>query len=114
MSLFETFYEKCTVMDKTKVSDGEGGMINTYTPGAEFNAAFPELSPTAQLVAQQAEAQYTGTITTPANVTLDEQDIFRREASGKYYLVVSLLSGTPNAATFQFARYNVRELAALP
>ena len=114
MSLYETFYEKCVIMNKMKVLDGEGGMINTYTPGAEFNAAFPELSPTAQLVAQQAAAQYTGTITTPANVTLDEQDVFQRTASGEYYLVVAPLPAAPGVATFQFARYSVRELAALP
>lgn len=114
MSLYETFYEKCVVMDKMKKPDGEGGMINTYTPGVEFDAAFPELSPTAQLAAQQAAAQYTGTITTPANVTLDEQDVFQRTASGKYYLVVALLPAAPGVATFQFARYSVRELAALP
>lgn len=114
MSLYETFYEKCVIMDKTKVPDGEGGVINTYTAGAEFDAAFPELSPTAQVAAQQAAVQYTGTITTPANVALDEQDIFQRTASGKYYLVVAPLPAAPGVATFRFARYNVRELAALP
>lgn len=114
MSLYETFYEKCVIMDKTKVPDGEGGVINTYAPGAEFDAAFPELSPTAQVAAQQAAVQYTGTITTPANVALDEQDIFQHAASGKYYLVVAPLPAAPGVATFRFARYNVRELAGLP
>ena len=54
MSLFETFYKKCIIMDKTKQPDGEGGVINTWTDGAAFDAAFPELSPAAQIAAQQS------------------------------------------------------------
>lgn len=114
MSLFETFYKKCIIMDKTKQPDGEGGVINTWTDGAAFDAAFPELSPAAQIAAQQSAVQYSGTIVTPTNVALDEGDIFRHEESGSYYRVVGLLPKTPDTASFQFLRYNVRKLQALP
>lgn len=114
MSLYETFYEKCVVMDKTKTPDGEGGTINAWTPGAEIKAAFPGLTPTQQAAAQQAAVAYTDTIVTPANVSLDERDIIQRCSGGRYYQVVGLVPGTPGAASFSFARYNVQKLAALP
>lgn len=114
MSLYETFYEKCVVMDKTKTSDGEGGTINKYTPGAEIEAAFPGLTPTQQIAAQQAGTAYSDTIVTPVNVSLDDRDIIRREKNGKYYQVVGSPEPTPSAATFSFNRYNVRELVTLP
>ena len=55
---------------------------------------------------------YTDTIVTPLNTNLDEQDIIKTD--GNYYLVVSKLPKTPTVSTFQFERYNVRRLAALP
>ena len=55
---------------------------------------------------------YTDTIVTPLNTNLDEQDIIKTD--GSYYLIVSKLPKTPTVSTFQFERYNVRRLAALP
>lgn len=114
MNLYETFYEPCTVINKSKVPDGEGGTVNTWTPGAAIDVAFQSLTPTQQIAAQQTGAQYTDTITTPAAVTLDEQDVFQRDKTGKYYRVLSVEQDTPRVATFKFHRYNVREMAALP
>lgn len=114
MNLYETFYETCTVMNKSKVTDPEGGTINTWTPGAEIKAAFRELTPTQQIAAQQTVAQYTDTVVTPITVALDEQDIFQRPANGKYYRVLSAEQDTPQVASFKFHRYKVREMAVLP
>lgn len=101
-------------MNKVKIRDPEGGIVNTWTEGETIEAAFPSLTPTEKIAAQQAAVQYTDTITAPANTGLDEQDVFKRNATGKYYIVVSVEQGTPKAATFAFAQYNVRELIKLP
>lgn len=114
MTLFESFLEPCVIMDKTKVPDAEGGTVNTWTPGAEIEVAFQSLTPTQQIAAQQTGAQYTDTIVTPIGVTLDEQDVIQRKASGKFYRVLSVEPETPKVATFKFSRYNVRELVSLP
>lgn len=114
MNLFETFYEPCTIMNKVKIRDPEGGIVNTWTEGETIEAAFPGLTPTEKIAAQQAAVQYTDTITAPVNVGLDEQDVIKRDVTGKYYIVVSIEPATPRAASFTFARYNVRELVKLP
>lgn len=114
MNLYETFYEKCIIMNKTKIPDAEGGTKNEWTPGAEIRVAFPGLTPTQQIAAQQAAVTYSDTIVTPANVQLDTGDVVQRAESGRYYTVVGMPPATPATATFSFARYNVRELAALP
>lgn len=112
MSLYETFYSPAVVMNKTKVPDGVGGYVNAWKDGAEIKTAFSGLTPTERLAAQQADVTYTDTIVTPLNTNLDEQDIIK--ADGSYYLIVSKLPKTPTVSTFQFERYNVRRLAALP
>lgn len=112
MSLYETFYSPAVVMNKTKVPDGVGGFVNGWTEGAKIKIAFSGLTPTERLAAQQADVSYTDTIVTPVNTNLDEQDIIKTD--GNYYLIVSKLPKTPSVSTFQFERYNVRRLAALP
>lgn len=112
MSLYETFFTPAVVMNKKKVPDGVGGFVNGWTDGAEIKIAFSGLTPTERLAAQQADVSYTDTIVTPVNTNLDEQDIIK--ADGNYYLIVSKLPKTPTVSTFQFERYNVRRLAALP
>lgn len=112
MSLYETFYSPAVVMNKTKVPDGVGGYVNSWSEGAEIKVAFTGLTPTERIAAQQANVAYTDTIVTPANMALDEQDIFKTD--GQFYRVVAKLPKTPSAASFQFERYNVSRLAALP
>lgn len=114
MNLYESFYEPCTIMNKSKVPDGEGGIENAWLPGLQIEVAFTSLTPTQQIAAQQTGAQYTDTVTTPSTVTLDEQDVFQRKATGKYYRVLSMEQDTPKVASFEFHRYNVKEMAALP
>ena len=36
MSLLDDFARKCVLMDKSRVSDGEGGYTTSWTEGAEF------------------------------------------------------------------------------
>lgn len=112
MSLYESFYTAAVVMDKTKVADGVGGYVNAWTEGAEISTAFSGLTPTERIAAQQADVTYTDTIVTPVGTNLDEQDVIK--ADGQYYLIMSKLPATPSVSTFQFERYNVRRLAALP
>lgn len=114
MTLYETFYEPCTIMNKSKVTDPEGGTVNTWTPGVEIKVAFQELTPTQQIAAQQTGAQYTDTVVTPISVELDEQDVFQHHANGKYYRVLSAEQPTPQVSSFKFHRYKVREMAVLP
>lgn len=112
MSLFETFYEKAVLMNKTSTPSSVGGFVTTWTEGAEFDVAFSGLTPTERIAAQQASAQYSDTIVTPEAVKLSERDVFR--CGGKYYRIVGVLSSTPAVATMSFNRYTVETLQGLP
>ena len=57
MSLYESFYEPCTIMNKVKERDPEGGIVNTWTEGIEIQVAFQDKSPVEQMAAQQATVQ---------------------------------------------------------
>lgn len=111
MSLFEAFYEDCTLQVKTTEADDVGGTVNAWTDGKTFSVAFPSLTPAQQIAAQQAAVQYTDTIVTPE--TLQTLDVFKR-ANGAYYQVTAIQAATPRVSTFKFNRYDVRRLEALP
>ncbi len=112
MSLYESFYEPCTIMNKVKERDPEGGIVNTWTEGIEIQVAFQDMSPVEQMAAQQATVQYTDTVITPKGTSLDEQDVFKHGDS--YFIVVGIPSAAPRVASFDFERYNVRKLVTLP
>lgn len=105
MLLYDSM-EPCYIMDKTRVSDGEGGFITTWTEGAEIQAAITlNSAPTQIIAAAQVNAgQYI--IITPKNAPLVFHDVIKRVSDGKVFRITadSKDTQTPSMASFQMCQ----------
>lgn len=109
MSLIDKFKESCTLVEKTRVPDGEGGWNTRWVDGPSFNAAIVLDS---SMNARRAEAEgvtSTYTVTVDRNVGLDFHDAFRRESDGQVFRVTKVNDPTPDVSTFQFNQYQAEE-----
>lgn len=103
MSLLDEYMAetgKCQLLDRTSRSDGRGGIVYVYTPGAEFEAAiFMENS----LETEQAEKQgVTGLyqVTVKKPMRLEYHTVFKRLSDGKTFRITSKDASTPpNSST---------------
>lgn len=105
MTLIDAFKEDCVLYEKTRVSDGEGGWVPTWTETLHFQAAIVLDS---SINARLAEAEgVTGvyTVTTDRNVEMDFHDAFKRLSDGQVFRVTKVNDSTPKVATFQFNQY---------
>lgn len=89
MSLIEQWQEKCTIIDKKTVPDGESGFITTWTDGAEFMAAVVLDTSTTAVIAERQGMAKIYRVTTPKNALLSFHDVFRRESDGQTFRVTS-------------------------
>lgn len=103
MSLLDEYIQEtgtCVFLDRTSKPDGRGGIIYTYQPGAEFNAAI--YLENSLETAQAEKAGVTGIyqVTTTKDIRLDYHTIFKSLSDGKTYRVTSKDdSHTPKSAT---------------
>lgn len=105
MTLIDAFKESCTLVERTRVPDGEGGWSTQWVDGPSFMAAIVLDS---SINARIAEAEgVTGlyTVTTEPNVTMEFHDAFRRDSDGQVFRVTKVNDSTPKVATFQFNQY---------
>lgn len=105
MTLIDAFKEECTLLERTRVPDGEGGWITVWVDGPTFQAAIVLDS---SMNARLAEAEgVTGlfTVTTDRNVEMEFHDAFRRTSDGQVFRVTKVNDSTPDVATFQFNQY---------
>lgn len=103
MSLYEDFMEDCTLMDKTSVSDGQGGFANKWVEGAKFRAAITKNSTLDAKVAEKSGVTEIYRILVYKGTPLQLYDVVRRDSDGTVYRVKSNIkdSETPKRATFQ-------------
>ena len=109
MTLIDAFKVPCTLVEKTRQPDGEGGWVTRWADTLGFSAAIVLDS---TIAARTAEAEgVTGvyTVTVDRNVTLDYHDAFRRDSDGKVFRVTKVNDSTPSVATFQFNQYQAEE-----
>lgn len=106
MSLIDEFKTACTLLTKTRVPDGEGGWVVSWTDGMQFKAAIVHNTTIAARVAEKEGMASTFTVTTEKNMALDFHDVFRRESDGDTFRVTSDSQDvqTPDSASFQFAQ----------
>lgn len=111
MSLIDAFKERCTLMEKTRVPDGEGGWTTVWTPGMEFDAAIVMDTTMQARVAEHEGMTAVYTVTTDRSVPLDFHDVFRRNSDDKTFRVTSDSTDkqTPDVASFQFAQVTAEE-----
>lgn len=102
--LIDAFKETCVLMEKQRVSDGEGGFTTEWVEGAEFMAAIVRNNSLEARVAEKAGVTNVFTVTTNVSANLDYHDVFKRKSDGQIFRVTS--SGddnkTPSVASFQF------------
>ena len=89
MSLLSEAYTDCVYINKAVLPDGEGGLVTTWTEGAEFKAAIRlDNSMQARIgMAQGVTALYT--IITSRSVNLQYHDVVKRLDDNKIFRVTS-------------------------
>lgn len=94
--------EVCTLLEKTRVPDGEGGWTTSWVDGMQFWAAIPHESSIEARVAESEGMTSTYTVWTEKGTTLDFHDVFR-DSSGQVYRVTSQGGDdeTPDSANIQ-------------
>lgn len=89
MSLLEEAKDKCVILDKKRVPDGEGGFITEWTEGAEFKAAIVFNTSMEARLAEKQGVTSLYTVTISRNAMLEYHDVFRRLKDGKIFRVTS-------------------------
>lgn len=111
MTLIDAFKEPCVLMEKQRVSDGEGGWTTSWVEGAAFNAAIVRDTTLAARVAEKEGVSNVYTVTTDTNAHLEFHDVFKRTRDGQVFRVTSNGDDmkTPDVATFQFEQVSAEE-----
>lgn len=89
MSLLDEAFEKAYIMDKTTEPDGYGGVITTWTEGAEITATFAFDTSLQAKMAEKQGVKDLYTITTRKNVVLRYHDWIKRARNGELYRITS-------------------------
>lgn len=109
--LMNDYVESCTLLEKTRVPDGEGGWAVRWVDGASFDAAITHDSTINARVAEAEGMKATYTVTTEKNMPLDFHDVFRRNRDGQTFRITSRSDDktTPKSATFQVSQVAAEE-----
>ena len=107
-SLVANFMERCTMLEKKRLPDGQGGFTTGWTDAGPFMAAVIKDSTLAARVAEKQGVTEVYTVTTPTGVGLEFHDVFRRDSDGATFRVTSNArdSRPPAVATFAFEQVN--------
>lgn len=115
MSLLDDFARKCVLMDKSRVSDGEGGYTTSWTEGAEFtNYQALDTSMEARRAEKEGVTSLYSALVDKA-VPIEYNDYFKDMETGKTYRVTSEPTDkeAPKSASFSL-KYFTAERKALP
>lgn len=94
MSLLSDAYEPFYIIEKKFVSDGAGGLIPTWTQGAEFQAIANVPQGSIADIANKLTEKINCTITTSRSIELDAMDVIQRKEDGMIFRILS--SGRDN------------------
>ena len=111
MSLLDNAFEDFTIINKSKVPDGEGGFITTWTDGATIQAASRLDNSTVAKIAQAQGVTAVYTIFTRKSITLEFHDVIRRERDKKIFRITSDGDDkrTPSTATLDLRSVSAEE-----
>lgn len=111
MSLLQQAMTDVVAMEKTRVSDGEGGFIVDWVDGAVFKAAITFDTSMQSRIGEKQGVSSRYTITTSKNAKLEYHDIIRRLNDGKIFRITSDGDDkqTPESASFQFLQVTAEE-----
>ena len=109
--IMNDFVEGCTLLEKSRVPDGEGGWITRWFDGPTFFAAITHDGSMRARVAESEGMSSTYTVTTERGNILDFHDVFRRDSDGQTFRVTSDGTDemTPRSASFQVSQVAAEE-----
>lgn len=115
MSLLDDFARKCVLMEKTRVSDGEGGYKTTWTEGAQFiNYQALDTSMEARRAEKEGVTSLYSALV-DKSLPIEYNDYFKDLETNEVYRVTSEPSDkeSPKSASFSL-KYFTAERRALP
>ena len=89
MSLLDNMMEDFQIINKSKVSDGEGGYFTEWVPGATIQAAVVLDSTMEAQIGQAQGVTSVYTVTTKRDVVLDYHEVIKRLSDGKIFRITS-------------------------
>ena len=106
--LVANFMERCTMLEKKRLPDGQGGFTTVWADAGPFMAAIVKDNTLSARVAEKQGVTEVYTVTTPPGVGLEFHDVFRRDSDGATFRATSnaIDSRPPAAATFAFEQVN--------
>ena len=111
MSLLSEAMTDCVFLNKSKVSDGEGGFVVEWTEGANFKAAIVFDSSMEARVAEKSGVTSLYTVSVPKDTPMKYHDVFKRLSDGKVFRATSDGDDkkTPQTASFQIFQFTAEE-----
>lgn len=111
MSLLSDAMTRCVILDKIKKPDGEGGYINTWAEGVQFDAAITFDTSIEARTAEKSGVTSLYTITTAKGNKLEYHDVIKRISDGKIFRVTSDGDDkqTPPSASFSVLQVTAEE-----
>lgn len=102
--LVGNFMERCTMLEKKRLPDGQGGFTTGWADAGPFMAAVVKDNTLAARVAEKQGVTEVYTVTTAEGVGLEFHDVFRRDSDGATFRVTSnaIDSRPPAVASFAF------------
>lgn len=101
MSLLEQFKETYVIMEKTRIPDGEGGLITRWNDGAEIDLALRFDTTMEARKAAHDGVTSVYTFFAPRDCVLEYHDVVKRKRDGQIFRMTSNAkeSETPGSAT---------------
>lgn len=111
MSLLSQAYEDVVMLEKKRISDGEGGFITEWEEGIQFQAAITFDNSIQGRIAEKQGVSSRYTITTNKSAKLEFRDVIKRLRDGKIFRITSDGDDvqTPKSASFQFLQVTAEE-----
>ena len=111
MSLLTMAYVPVVLMEKVRVSDGEGGFIAEWQEGVRFQAAITFDTSIQGRIAEKQGVTSRYTITTNKSAKLEFHDVIKRLKDGKIFRLTSDSEDleTPEVASLQICQATAEE-----
>lgn len=111
MSLIDDFKVECTILERRRVPDGEGGWTTSWENGMAFQAAIVLDNSIAARIAGKDGLSNTYNVTVDRNLPLEFHDAFKRNSDGQTFRVTSNADDrmAPDVSTFDFQTVTAEE-----
>lgn len=111
MSLYENMMEEFIIMDKKRVSDGEGGFITDWQDGVTIKAVAVQNTTMEAKIAEKQGVTSTWKITTSKKINLEYHDVLKCVRTGQIFRITSKGGEvvSPEVATLDISQVEAEE-----